>query len=74
MVIIIVGKHLSLITVATPFVMTFIKKLCGKTERQVGDAIVSQIDQVSAKGLRLEKLVWDSESSVKGENLDEKFS
>ena len=59
---------------ATPFVMTFIKKLCEKTERQVGDAIVSQIDQVSAKGLRLEKLVWDSESSVKGENLGEKFS
>ena len=55
--------------------MTFLKKLNGKTESELGDAIISHIDQVSAKvGFRLEKVVWDSKSAVKGENLGGNFS
>ena len=71
--IMVVGKQLSLITVATPLEMTFIKKLQGKTEIELGDAIISQIEEINGKGFKVEKVIWDSEPSVKGEYLSGKI-
>ena len=68
-----VGKHLSLVTVATPLEMTFVKKLNGKSAQILGDAIINQIDQIERKGFLVEKIVWDSESSVRSEGLSERI-
>ena len=71
--IMVVGKQLSLITVATPLEMTFTKKLHGKTEIELGDAIISQIEEINGKGFKVEKVIWDSEPSVKGDYLSGKI-
>ena len=63
--IMVVGKQLSMIIVATPLEMTFTKKLHGKTEIELGDAIISQIEEINGKGFKVEKVIWDSEPSVK---------
>ena len=64
-----IGKQISLVTVTTPFKMTFIKRLISKNEKDLGEAITNQINEIDRKGFKVEKLIWDSESSIRGEGL-----
>ena len=64
-----IGKQISLVTVTTPLEMTFIKRLISKNEKDLREAIINQINKIDRKGFKVEKLIWDSESSIRGEGL-----
>ena len=44
---------MSLVTVITPFEMTFIKKINSKSEQDPNNAVLSQIEQINKKVLLL---------------------
>ena len=64
-----IGKRISLVTVTTPLEMTFIKRLISKNEKDLGEAIINQINEIDSKGSKVEKITWDSGSSIRGEGL-----
>ena len=52
-----IGKQLSLVTVTTPLEMTFIKKINNKSEEELGNAVLNQIEQINKKGFIVEKVI-----------------
>ena len=66
-------SQISLVTVTTPLEMTFIKRLISKNERDLGEAIINQINEIDRKGFKVEQIIWDSESSIRGEGLTNKI-
>ena len=68
-----IGKQLLLVTVANPLEMTFLRKLNGKSEIELGDAIINEVDKIERKGFTVDKIVWDSESAVRSANLSSRI-
>ena len=68
-----IGKQLSLVTVTTPLEMTFIKEINNKSEEELGNAVLNQIEQINKKGFIVEKVIWDSESAIRSEGLSSKI-
>ena len=56
-------------TVTTPFQITIIKRFISKNGKDLGEAIINQINWFDRKRFRVENIIGDCESSVKGEEL-----
>ena len=35
----------------------------------MGEAIINQLNEIDEKGFKVEQIIWDSESSIRGEGL-----
>ena len=64
-----IGNLISLVIVTTPLEMAFIKRLISNNKKDLGEAIINQINEIDRKGFKVKKIIWDSESSIRGEGL-----